>query len=231
MTPLIQAMTTQTTQSTQQQGELFNLNFAEAQQANQRYQQYGIPAENAYYNMVKNYSAPSYEEQVAQQAIGDVRAADATQSAQLGRQLQSLGINPTSPAAIAARSDATVMNVANQAGAATQARNAARALGMQLTSDAANFGRGGTSQTLAFGANASGNTNSAASIAQGGVGAGVQGAQVPLQAYAGAMNAYNGILDAYSRLGSADIQANAQSGAGFGNFLGTIGAAAIKAWG
>jgi hypothetical protein len=59
--PSLDAMATQTKESTDQQNQLFALNMAQTQQAADRYNTLGIPAENSYYQMVKDYSAPAYQ--------------------------------------------------------------------------------------------------------------------------------------------------------------------------
>jgi hypothetical protein len=130
-----------------------------------RYEQNGIPAEDAYYKMAQDYSAPQYQEQQAGLALGDQRAAAAGQQQQTLRTMASLGISPGSPAALSLLSDASLSNTAAEAAGSNRARQAAQSLGMSLKSDAANFGRGGLSALLGAGQVASGSANSTAGIA------------------------------------------------------------------
>lgn len=197
--------------------------------ARDRYKKYGIPAEDKYYDMVSKYSEPEEEARQAEGAIGDLRVAQQSQRGQLSRQYSSLGIDPTSPAAISAASDAAVMGTAAEAAAANRARNAARSLGMSLTSDAANFGRGGSSGILQFGGAASGNNQAGFGIANGSVAGVNAGAATPLAGagiaqtgYGNAIRGYSANLDAYTGLQKSAMDANAASSAGFGRMLGGV---------
>lgn len=228
ITPLLKQ---QNQMSLESQGKLNNLYDLNAQQmtvARDRYMANGIPAEDRYYKMVAQYSEPEEIERQAQAAKGDLETAAAGQQANMMRQFSGLGIDPTSPAAQAAMADMAVANAATQAGAMNRARNAARSLGMQLTSDAANFGRGGTSQTLAFGQSAQGNATGAFGIANQALGTGMQAGNGVMQGYQTAMSGYNNIMDNYTKLGAADIQAQAQAAGGFASALGGIGSIASK---
>jgi hypothetical protein len=102
---------------------------------------------------------------------------------------------------------------------------------MQLKSDAANFGRGGQSAVLGYGGAASGATNAAFGAAQGGLAGANSGAAVNQAGYGLGLKGYGANLDAYTSLNKASMEASAQSQAGLGNFLGTIGAAAMPAGG
>lgn len=202
-----------------------------------RYMKWGVPAEDAYYQMVKDYSSVEEEEKQAGLAMGDIRTAAAGQRKTTERRLQSVGVDLTSPAAIAAVSDEAIYNTAAEAGAANRARIAAKELGMKLKMDAANFGRGGQSSVLAFGQQAGANlqagfggvmqaagvTNQAAGIAPGGVSGMNQGFGI-------ATNAFGNNLNTYAGLQGQAMQQQAASQAGFGQFLGTIAGAAITKW-
>lgn len=225
--PLLEASAKATEANTRQQGELFDLNKSQATLQDQRYRQLGIPAEDAYYKMVKDYSAPDEENRQATRALGDQRTAEQSQSQQLMRKFSGIGIDPTSPAALSAMSDQAVQNSAAEAGAATRARDAAKTLGMALTGDAANFGRGGQSGILGFGAAASGNSTSAAGVAQGAIGAASNGASNMNTGLGLASRAYGANLDAYTKLNAASMDAQAQSSQGAGQLLGLVAQAAI----
>lgn len=220
-----------------QQQEMYRDNKMRADFQWDRYLKWGVPAEDAYYNMVKEYSAPEEEEKQANLALGDVRTAAAGAQKSTERRLQSVGIDLTSPAAIAAFSDNALLTAAAESGAANRARQGAKELGMKLKMDAANFGRGGQSSVLAFGSAASGNvqagfggamqaagiTNQAAGIAPGAV-SGIN------QGFGIASNAYGQQFQGYAGLQGQSMQMQAQNNAGFGQFLGTVAGAAITKW-
>lgn len=220
--PLLEQMTAASKDTQANQNELYKQNFQDLQTARDRYTKYGIPAEDRYFNMVNDYSSADEEQKQATAAIGDVRTAAAGQRATMVRGLQAVGINPTSPAAISAASDLAVANVAAEAGAANRARQAAKGLGIQLTSDAANFGRGGQSSVLSFGQAASNNTNSALGATATGLQGVNSGASTVQNGYSLGLKGYGANLDAYTSLQSNAMQANAQADSGFGSFLGTI---------
>lgn len=224
ITPLLQQQETASEKAQGQLGNLYDLNAQQTQLAMDRYKQNGIPAEDRYYQMVGQYSEPAEFERQAEAAKGDLATAEQAQQQSMMRNMSGLGIDPTSPAAQAAMADMAVQNTAAQAGAMNRARNAARTLGMQLTSDAANFGRGGTSQALAFGQNAGSNATGAFGVANGALQTGMQAGNGVMQGYQTALQGYNNNADVYGKLGAADIQASAASG-GLGGFLGGIGGA------
>lgn len=207
--------------------QLFELNKSLTEQANQRYQQYGIPAENAYYDMVKKYSAPEEEQRQAEGAIGDARVAAQGQQQDTRRRLAAMGIDPSSPAATAAMMDTGVQNAAIEAAAANKARSAAKALGMSLTADAANFGRGGTSVISNFSNSANQNIGTGANIVNGAVAGATSGASPVVQGLGIGQSAYSSNLNAYSGLAKAQMEQNGAAAAGLGNFLGTVAGAAI----
>jgi hypothetical protein len=162
--------------NSERQGKIFDLTYDQAKLADERYKKLGIPAEDRYYKMVDEYSAPEEQERQATRALGDQRVAQKGQQGQLARQFSSLGIDPSSPAALSARTDMAFRNAAADAGAATRARDGAKALGMSLTSDAANFGRGGASNVLAAAGGAGGASSAAAGGATNAAGAAPGGA-------------------------------------------------------
>lgn len=231
ITPLLQQMVTSSSDTQGKLGRLYDMNYTNAQEANDRYKQFGIPAEQKYYDMVARFSEPDEQNRQAGLALGDVRTAAAGQRATMMRQLGARGINPTSPAAISTMGDMGVQNTAIEAGAMNRARLAAKTLGMQLTSDAANFGRGGASSTLAFGQAAGGNAAGSFGVAQGALGGASGAAAVPMQGYGLAMQGYSQNLNAYTQLGVEDMRQQSAADQGLGNFLGTalgVGASMFK---
>ena len=229
ITPALEAMTKATGQNTEQQGKLFDLNFNEANLQDERYRKLGLPAEDRYYKMVDEYSSADEQERQAQRAIGDVRTAAAGAEATRRRKFQGLGIDPTSPAALSASTDMAVQSAAVEAAAATHAREAAKTLGMSLTADAANFGRGGASGVIGFGDAAGRNSSNAATVAQGSTGQ-ATGAASPMQgAFGIAQRAYGSNLDAYTSLNKVSMEQQAAAQQGVGQLIGVLGSAAIKA--
>ena len=227
ITPLLQQQSTASTEAQGKLNKLYDQNAEQTSIAMDRYKANGIPAEDRYYQMANRYSEPEEMERQAQAAKGDFETASAGQNANMMRQFSGLGIDPTSPAAQSAMADMAVQNTAAQAGAMNRARNAARTLGMQLTSDAANFGRGGTSQALAFSNNASGNATGAFGIANSALSTGMQAGNSVNAGYQTALSGYNNNTNAWSHMGAADLQAQASSSplSGLGSLVGTIGSA------
>lgn len=227
VTPLLKQQTEAAVKTQGQMGTLYDLQAEQMRLASDRYKQYGIPAEERYYNMVSKYSEPAEMERQAALAKGDMAAATANQAGALNRQLSSMGIDPTSGAALSARSTASVVNAAAEASAMNRARNAARTLGMQLTSDAANFGRGGLSAVQAMGEGAraasAGGLGAASSALEGGINAG----QGVAAGYNSAIGGMSNVMSNYTSLGNTSMQANASmQGAAWGalgSMLGTAG--------
>jgi hypothetical protein len=230
ITPMLQQQNTASLKSQDQLNTLYGLNATQMQQSIDRYNQYGIPAENKYYDMVSQYSQPEEYERQAQSAAGDLKQAEANQATATSQQMAAAGIDPTSPAAMSAASDASVRNAAAEAGAMNRARNAARAMGMQLTSDAANFGRGGQSATTAFGSAAQGNATGSFGVANSALGTAASANATTLSGYGTALSGFNNNLDAYAKLGSANMAANAASNpwTGIGSLVGTVAGKALK---
>lgn len=204
---------------------LYDLNAEQMRSAGERYKQYGIPAEQRYFDMATKYSEPEEQERQAQLAKGDLGVATLNQQQARMRQFAGLGIDPTSPAAISAATDASVMNAAAEAGAMNRSRGAARELGMRLTSDAANFGRGGQSGILQFGGAAQGNAQGAFGTTQGALGSALGAGQFVNAGYGTALQGYGNNLSAYTSLGNTSMNANAaQTSAMYGAIGSVVGA-------
>lgn len=231
ITPLLQQQSAASTKAQDQLGTLYGLNANQMQTSIDRYKQYGIPAENSYYDKVSQYSAPEEQERQAGYAKGDLENAANSQQGSMMRRFQGLGIDPTSPAAVSAMSDMAVQNTATEAGAMNRARSAARDMGLKLSSDAANFGRGGQSGIVQFGTNAGNNASGAFGVANSALQTGMQAGNSVNQGYQTALSGYNNNTNAYSSLGSSSIQAAAQNSpwAALGGALGSVGGAFVGA--
>jgi hypothetical protein len=202
-----------------------------------RYRQLGIPAEDRYFKMVSDYSAPEEQERQARLAQGDIINAAAVQRANLQRQLASQGVDPTSGAAVAAQTDASLMTAAAQAAASNRARDAAKALGMTLTSDAANYGRGMPSGVLSFGNAAAGNAAQGFAYGNSPMASAQASGGFVQQGYRGANAAYGQNLQTFGSLANTDRQVQGQmesaNAAGAGQALGQsigLGLAAYAAF-
>lgn len=211
----------------EQQTQEYEDNRARALLQDERYRQYGIPAEDRYYKMVDDYSSEAEQERQANLAQADVVNAAQVQQQNLQRQLAAAGIDPTSPAAIAAATDASVMNAATQASAANQARDAARKLGMALTADAANFGRGTTSNIAQFSQMATANSAAAQAAGNAGYQAALQGGGFVQQGYGLANQAYGqnlqSLTSAYNARTAASAGLAGANAAGMGSMIGAVG--------
>lgn len=219
MSPLQQKAQEDTHAAELRAEDQYNLDKLQQLQAIDRYKTYGIPAEDRYYKMVDQYSQPEEEERQARSAIADVTNASASSSEDLRRRLMASGIDPTSPAAISAMSDAAVMTAASKAQAANKARDAARTMGMALTSDAANFGRGATSNISTFSQLASGSNAQTAALGSQNL-ANAAGSGSFMQAgYKNASAAYGQNLQ--SLVSDSNTRTTAGAGLAAGNAAGT----------
>jgi hypothetical protein len=235
VTPLLKQQTEASVKAQGQMGNLYDIQAKQAQLAADRYEKYGIPAEDRFYNMVSQYNEPAEMERQAALAKGDVGQAIQNQEAALGRSMGALGIDPTSGAAISARNTSAVMNAAAEASAMNRARNAARTLGMDLTASAANFGRGNLANVSTMGSGAreasAGGVGAASTALEGGLNAG-KGVQT---GYNTAIQGFGNVMGNYTSLGNTSMNANAQMrGAfaqGMGQLFGTAAGAAIGKWG
>lgn len=263
------------------QQNFYQTSAIDAQRQQDNYLNNALPAQAAYYKQARDYSQDAEYERRANVAFGDVAQAGDNQRGALQRQFASNGIGLNSPAAAAAFGDFGIQQASAQAAAANRARDAARSLGLQLTSDAgnfargdtgglttaanaaqyaggntganyaaaragftpsaniaglgirgdaANYGRGGQSSVLQFGQAAQGNAQGSQGAFTSALGAANGSAGVPLQGYGIATGAYGNNLNAYSGLAKTDMQIQAQNAGGFGQLLGTLGGAAIKAY-
>jgi hypothetical protein len=229
MSPLLAQQTSASKQAVDQQAQLFALQMPMAQAQAEQYQKYGLPAQQNYYNMVNQYSQPEEYERQAQTAMGDVTNAQHIQQQAMNQNLAARGIDPTSGMALGMQNQSNIMGAAAGAAAANRARNAARAMGMQLTAGAADFASGRPAANISMFAGGAGNaSNSMSNIANSAIGAAGQAGAIPMQGYGLASNAYGSQMSTYGSLAAAQAQADAQSSAGVGSFLGSIGGALLS---
>lgn len=226
VSPLEQAANQRAEVAAQQQNQIFSRQLEDYDQQRSLYKQYGLPATQKYYDMVRDYSSEGEQERQASAAMADVTTAAQGQDAQLRQKFAALGIDPTSPAAVSAMSDASVMNTAAAAAASNKARNAARTLGIQLTSDAANFSSGMPSQGTAIGQAASGASAAGAAVGQQPVQNALAGVSFVQNGYRTALGGFGNSLSAYTSAANSDRQTQAQlsaaNSAGTGQAVGAV---------
>lgn len=230
--PLVDQMISSSRTTQDQQQRLFDIQYPLAQQQAEQYTKYGLPAQERYYQMVQQYSEPEEYERQARTAMGDVTNQMQLQQANTDRLLASRGIDPTSGAAVSGAYQNQILAAATGAAASNRARDVARQMGMQLTGSAAEFASGRSATNVgAFAAGAGNASATGFNVASGSIGAANQGAAIPMGGYNLSANVYGQQMGTYGRLAEAQANADAQSSAGFGNFLGSLGAAAIKTFG
>ena len=232
ITPMLQQQTEASTRAQNQMSDLYGTQSEQMKLGAERYKEYGIPAENKYYQMAQQYSEPEEYERQAALAKGDLETAQANEMSSATRQMGALGINPASPAFASAMADASVRNAAAQASAMNRARQGAKQLGMALTSDAANFASGkGASNIAMFGQGAQSASGGAFGVANSALNTGMQAGAGVQAGYGQALSGYSDIMGNYTKMGAADIQAQAASSplGGLGSLAGSlIGSGGLK---
>lgn len=234
VSPLEKAANARAEQAHAQQVALTDRQIADYDQQRAMYSTYGMPAIRKYYDMVDQYSQAGEEERQAAAGMADVTTAAQQQQAQLRQQFASMGIDPTSPAAVSAMTDANMMNTAAAAAAANKARNAARTLGMQLKSDAANFSSGIPSQMTSMGQTAGASNMAGAALGQQGVQNALASGSFVQGGYKTALTGFGNSLQGYVSAGNSQRNAAAQmdaaNSAGTGQMIGAgVGLAASAA--
>ena len=214
--------------------DISTFNLDNAKQAQERYETGAIPAMEALKTDANNYNSAGYQEQMANQAQGDVNSSFEAQRQQQAMRDRSYGIDPTSGRSAGTANANNVMQAISGAAAATQTREAAHQLGLTKQANvynmyaglpaqanmqtntalaASNQGMSGTGQALAGTASVGGSLNSATGTALGGWN----------QVGSLGVGKYNADVSAYN----AQQQASATSSAGFGGALGALGMAAM----
>jgi len=223
ITPMLQQQSEASIKAQGQMGNLYDLQAEQMKLGAERYKEYGIPAENRYYQMARDYSEPAEYERQAGLAKGDLETAQANEMAQATRQMGALGINPASPAFASAMADASVRNAAAQASAMNRARQGAKQLGMALTADAANFASGkGASNIAMFGQGAQAASSGAFGTANAALNTGMQAGSGVQQGFGQALSGYGNIMGNYTSLGNTAMQASAAQQAAGMSALGSI---------
>lgn len=228
--PMMEEMMASSRQQRGNQNLLFDLQYDQALKARDRFDRFGIPAEQAYYSMVQGYAEPEYAERFAQEQLGDTRTAFGTAAQTLNRRNAAMGIDPTSGASMFGRRELARDQAIAEAAALTRARKSAKDLGISLVSDAANYGRGGGSQLTQFGAGAGTASTSAFGIANQALSGTNASAGVPLQGMSQAGTMYGNVMSNYTSAGNTAMQANASAGGGIGGMLGNLAGIGLSKW-
>ena len=105
ITPMLKQQSEASVKAQNQMTDLYGIQSEQARLGAERYKEYGIPAENKYYQMAQQYSEPAEYERQAALAKGDLETAQAGEMASATRQMGALGINPASPAFASAMAD------------------------------------------------------------------------------------------------------------------------------
>jgi hypothetical protein len=233
ITPMLQQQNQMAARAEGNQNTIFQTELPQLQAQAEQYQKYALPAQNRFYQQAAQFSSPQEMEREAGEAQSDSEQAIAAQNAARNRQMASLGIQANSPAAIEASQSAAVQNAANQTGAMNRARNTARQMGMNVSAQAAGFGNTGAQNITNFGSAAGAATNGAFGVANSALSGTNSAASVPMAGYNTALSGYNNNVDAWAKLGSANIAADASTslGTGLGKLFGTLGGAAIGKYG
>jgi hypothetical protein len=200
----------------------------QAKKAYARYEEGAVPAMEAIRQDALKYNEPGYQEQLAGQALGDVKASFESQRQQQAMRNRSYGVNPAAGANTAPAMGAAEALAGAQA--STQTRQAAHDIGLAKMGNVYNMYAGLPAQA-----------NASTGIALGASNQGIAGGQTAFSntaATSGALNnaagtsmsgwnnvgnlgvgTYNAQISAYN----AEQQANASAMAGLGSAVGMVG--------
>jgi len=108
-----------------------DFNLDNAKKSQQRYEETAIPALNKLKADADLYSTEGYQEQMANQAVGDITSAQEIARQDQAMRDRAYGIDPTSGRSAGASNANNVQAALAKASAATQTREAAKQLGLQ----------------------------------------------------------------------------------------------------
>jgi hypothetical protein len=220
-----------------QQMAMADKNSAIADEYYDRMKEKFYPLQDKIVQEAMDYNEEGNFQTMANRAMGDVNAQNEIARKNQALQMAQYGVNPASGAYAGANQAINTMGAANAAAASNRAYTAAKELGWNMGMTASGLGAALPGQQV----NSSGVAMNAGNSA-------LAAGQIPMQntlASSGAMNsAYGGAMQGWGQVGnlgvqnyntqvnawSAQQQANARSSAGFGNFAGQLGAAAIQAY-
>jgi hypothetical protein len=218
-----------------QQLAVGDTNQAQAGEQWNRFKTLFAPVEEQMVKDATEIDSVQNQELEAGKAGSQVAKSYAQANEQQTRNLASMGINPNSGRALAAKSTVGAMEAADEASAMNNARQIVKDKGITLRAGAANFGRNmpntaSNAYGLTLTAGNSAGTNSAAGMNAAIAGAGQmnQGFGTAIQGNNSAGSILNQQFSNQVSAYNAQQQADAASSAGFGNMIGTLGAGYMK---
>lgn len=212
--------------------EVTGFNLDQAKKAYARYEEGAVPAMETIRQDALNYNEPGYQEQLAGQALGDVKASFENQRQQQAMRNRAYGINPTAGASTAPAMGAAEALAGAQA--STQTRQAAKDIGLAKMGNVYNMyaglpaqanastgiALGASNQGIAGGKTAFDTTTSTGASLNAGANTAMQGWN---QVGSLGVGKYNADVSAYG----AEQQASGAFASGLGSALGS-GAALYK---
>lgn len=202
---------------------------ATADNLNQTYQDTYVPLMKTMVGQATNYDSEGNFQQQANLAVGDVNNTYGAQQQSQSRQMQSVGVDPTSGAYQSMWNANGINQAGAQAAAATRARTGAQQLGWNMEQQAAAMGQNLPSAAVANSSGAQNSSNSAVTQANGQVANQIQIGGASTQAGTAATNTQNQI----GQLGAGSYQTQvnawndqaqqaAASSAGTGQMIGGV---------
>ena len=225
ITPMIGKVTDATTSALDRNTEIYNLQKQQAADFKKEFDENGKPLIDLFSKTVQDFSTDEFADTQARLGIGDVRNQQANADQATDRALAARGINPGSPAAIAAKTQTQVPYAVAAASQAARARDLANTQKLNLQASGANLGVTLGQQTTTSGQAAASTVQSGAGIPALNLNAvsGAQQAQYP--GYDTAIKGYGTVLDAAASVNkqaqSDATRAAAQESSGFGDLIGT----------
>lgn len=212
--------------------EVTGFNLDQAKKAYARYEEGAVPAMETIRQDALKYNEPGYQEQLAGQALGDVKASFENQRQQQAMRNRAYGINPTAGASTAPAMGAAEALAGAQA--STQTRQAAKDIGLAKMGNVYNMyaglpaqanastgiALGASNQGIAGGKTAFDTTTSTGASLNAGASTSMQGWN---QVGSLGVGKYNADVSAYN----AEQQASGAFASGLGSALGS-GAALYK---
>lgn len=203
---------------------------------NDMYQNTYEPLMKNMVNEATNYDSDGNFQQQAQLAIGDVNNTYGAQQQSQAREMQSVGVDPTSGAYQGMWNANGINQAGAQAAAATRARTAAQQLGWNMQTQAAQMGQALPGDAVANDSAATNSGNSATSASNSGVSNAVNTGSAGTAATSSAASIQQGI----GQLGAGSYQTQvnawndqqqqqAASSAGLGSAIGSVAGIAAMA--
>jgi hypothetical protein len=178
--------------------EISDFNLEQAKKSTKRYEETAIPAMDKLKADADLYNTAGYQEQMAGQAIGDINSAQEVARQDQAMRDRAYGIDPTSGRSAGAANANNVQAALAKASAATQTREAAKAMGLQKQANVYSMAAGLPMQSL---------QQSGAAVSAGGAGlAAGQSGQNSTLATSNASNAAGGqAMQGWGQVGNLGV--------------------------